>query len=335
MVVALQWSVDKIALMIMDMVMNKFDCFIVIDGNRGLGKSTLAYKVSKKVSNYFRVLVRETGGKDSPYYKYYEFFPKKQLEHPKKYRYVIYTRNDVINVMNDWRKTAIADEMINVSFNRDFQEDGQKNLVKIINMNRDHCNLLIACVPSFQTIDNQMKNLCKIRFTVVKRGLAIIQTPNKSLYSTDKWDTANNERIERKWFQKGTGLPKYTQLNTFRGFVKFGSLSKEEQRIYDQIKTNERSLIAKDLGVTEGELGKEKVDFKDEILEKLQNGLIKNRQVIEGYAYANKITPDSLIDSLRRKLAKQNKNPKVSTYFTDKNARDKPDKIPNIHSFTP
>ena len=132
------------------------------------------------------------------------------------FRSMIYTKKETLNFFHQWNKNGIADEMINVTFNRDFYDLDQKNVIKMINMNRDHCNLFIACVPQFQNLDTQIKNLCKIRITVVRRGLAIIQTPNRTIYVKDKWDQATNEKFEREWLQKGISKPTYSKLTTFR-----------------------------------------------------------------------------------------------------------------------
>ena len=135
------WSMDRFAVMIVKMLLNKFDCMIIVEGNRGLGKSTFAYKLLLKVNNYFRIIYRETHKEEMK--DWYKFNPNMQLKHPSKFRSVIYTQKDVINFYDKWHVSAIADEMINVAFNREFFSNDQKNLVKMINMNRDHNNLFI------------------------------------------------------------------------------------------------------------------------------------------------------------------------------------------------
>lgn len=308
-------SMQRLNETIAKMLLNKFDSFMIIEGNRGLGKSTLAFHILKKQNNIFKFIgkeIPELAGR-------YEFRPTQQLKYPEKFRSVIYKQEDVINFYNKWYQSAIADEMINVAFNREFWSENQKNLIKMINMNRDHCNLLIACVPQFQVLDNQIKNLCKIRITVVRRGLAVVQTPNRTIYNSDRWDSANNEKIEREWLKRGTGLPQYSKLNTFRGMLKFPPLSPKEQKIYDAIKNQERNVIAKDLGVTDGKAKKKSV-FEDTV-EKLLAGRIRNAHVLEGLAYAEGTTPDAFRTKIRRELIKRGKAPLVAEYFWDKKAK--------------
>ena len=116
--------------------------------------STLAVQISNKV---YRSKVRVNNT--------YVFKPIEDL---------IYKQTDFLEaVLKRWRDTFIIDEAINVVFNRDFYNDNQKKIIKGLNMNRDHYNLIILCVPSFANMDTQIKQLCKMRITVVKRGYAI------------------------------------------------------------------------------------------------------------------------------------------------------------------
>lgn len=290
---------------------------MVIEGNRGLGKSTFAFELANKVHRYFRIVQRETGGIKSEYKGWYEFKPLMQLKHPKEHRAIIYTQSDVINFYDKWHKVAISDEAINVAFNREFFSTEQKNLIKMINMNRDHGNLLIMCVPQFQNLDNQIKNLCKIRITIARRGIAIIQTPNRTVYNKDKWDSANNERIEREWLRKGTGLPQYSRLNTFRGMIKFPPLTARNQWIYDKIKGNERNVIKSDLGVTDGK----KQDPFDALYEKLIAGGVRNSSIIEGFAMSNGLTLSQLHGRIVTRLKKDGKPHMISDYLWDRKAK--------------
>lgn len=316
------WSMEKFCVMILEMLTNKFDCLIIIEGNRGLGKSTLAWHILKKVSAINKQIVKVTGGKESPYFKQYQFKPVAQTKG--KFKSVIYTKEDVINFFDKWHHSALADEMINVAFNREFWNEDQKNIIKLMNMNRDHCNLFVACVPQFQTLDNQIKNLAKIRITIARRGLAVIQTPNRTIYNRDRWDTATNEKIEREWLKKGSGLPQYSRLNTFRGMLRFPALSKKEQAIYDQIKVGERNIIKKDLGVTE-ENGGEKQDALTKVLNKLIDGSVRNGTELEGCAFAMGLTKDQLMGRLKTQLGKLNKPMQLSQYYWDKKAKTQDD----------
>jgi len=295
--VILQWSLKKMTFMICDILLNKFDCCIAIEGNRGLGKSTLAYHLTRGVA---REMQRR--GVDG-----YKFSAKKCL---------LYQRTEVIKFFHKWKRSGIADEMINVTFNRDFYDEDQKDLIKMINMNRDHCNLFIACVPQFQNLDNQVKNLMKIRLTVVRRGMAIVQTPNRTIYAKDRWDQAVNEKIEREWLKKGIQRPQYSRLTTFRGLLRFPPLTEKQEMIYQDVKDTKRNVVAREqMGIEDD------VDDQDPVksaLAMLKEGKIRNHIYLEGFAVAHGKNVESFKRTLMNELKKQGKDHRLSKYYWDK-----------------
>lgn len=292
----------KMVWMIMQILQNKFDCVIIIEGNRGLGKSTLAIHLARAVAREFKKL-----GQDKYKFNWRNSF--------------IYTKKETKRFLHKWDASGIADEMINVTFNRDFYDEGQKDIIKMLNMNRDHRNLFIACVPQFQTLDNQIKNLCKLRLTVVRRGLVVIQTPNRTIYVKDKWDQATNEKIEREWIKKGIRNPHYTRLTTFRGLMKFPALTEKQEELYQNTKDGKRNLIAQEeMGIDEQE---EESDPYKEMIEMLKEGKVKNGTFVNGFAMANGIKPDSFQSGLRTKLKDQGLNHKLSDYYWEKTAQKK------------
>lgn len=299
-----RWKMDRVIDMIALTLLNKFDCFIVIEGKRGLGKSTLAYHLSRRVSRRMKTL-RE----HKEYKSWYRFLPKRDI---------LYSREKVIDFFNKWHMIGIGDEMINVTFNRDFYAEDQKTLIKIINMNRDHQNLFIACVPQFQTLDTQIKNLTKIRLTVVRRGFALIHTPNKTIYGRDIWDTITNEKIEREWLKKGTRNPHYARLTTCRGFLNFPDLPEKSRLIYEGIKKDERNLLMQE---REDEKKKKKEDPFEKVYGMLIDGKIKDKSVLDGMAIAQDLEPEAIKRKLVRQLKKEGKETALGSYFSSKKGR--------------
>lgn len=294
----LVWSMKRIVDMIVATLLNKFDAQIYIEGKRGLGKSTLAYELAWLTSIRFKKLAKEIPELEGKY----TFKPKRDL---------LYKRDKVIDFFEDWNRIAIADEFINTAFNRDFYQEEQKTLIKIINMNRDHCNLFIGCVPQFQTLDTQIKNLCKMRITVVRRGMAVIQTPNQTIYIKDIWDSTTNEKIEREWLKKGLTKPRYTNISTVRGVVKFPDLSPSHRKKYEKVKIEERTILQR-----EREDKKEvKLSPIDDAIERLLDNRIRNSAILEGMAFAHGISPESFLQSIRSRLKKNGKSHALATYY--------------------
>ena len=209
-----------------------------------------------------------------------------------------------------------------MAFNRDFYDEEQKDIIKMINMNRDHSNLFLACVPQFQNLDSQIKQLCKIRLTVVRRGVVIIQTPNRTIYVKDRWDTATNEKIEREWVAKGIKNPHYAKLTTFRGIMKFPKLREKSELRYQEVKDHKRNLVAKEeMGIDVDE--DERQDPYVVGMDMLISGKVRNGTFLDGFAQANGIIPATFKAGLRSRLQKKGKDHKVGNYYWEKKAKAK------------
>jgi hypothetical protein len=328
----LKISRETLCKLIVLTLLNKFDFFLCIEGNTGTGKSTLAIHIARGVRAEFRRLFALNH--DTVEY-YYEKVIKKQiismeefclylldLKKKKAYDYnpykdLIYDQKNMIRGLSSWHRIFIPDEMINITFNRDFQGEEQKKIIKLINMYRDHCNLIISSVPQFQTLDVQIKNLTKMRISIARRGVGVIQTPNKIIYGKDKWDSANNEKIEREWLIHG-GKPKYTKLTTARGLIHFPPLSHKLEEEYHKIKNDKRSnIVEKDMGIVQE---KERLDPIEQIYDLLINGKIKNSSELDGMAIAHGIDKESIRGRMRRLLEKNCKG-LLSEHYWDKRAR--------------
>ncbi len=196
----------------------ELDANIIMDGMRGAGKSTLAYK-----------LLTKTG----------KFNPRRDL---------MFSRDDVMNAFKERKFGCIdADEMINAAHNRDFFSGDQKNFIKIMNMYRDNYNILIGSVPFFYDLDPQIRKLFKIRITIIKRGMAIVQMNKNSLYTNDPWETNINKKIEENWINKmkmGKPVkPQYNRLTTYVGHMFFTKLRPDQEKIYKELKALKRSQL--------------------------------------------------------------------------------------------
>ena len=328
-----KWKIMNLVRVIVATLLNKYDYFMVIEGGTGIGKSTLAFHIASGVAKEFRRLYRLDEETIEYYYERIgksmnlteeEFIAKLMLlKENKEYKFLpnrslIYTQSELQNHLASWHNIAIPDEMINITFNRDFYSEKQKDIIKMLNMFRDHENLTVACVPQFQTLDNQIKNLCKMKITVKKRGVAIIHSPNSTVYCKDKWDQATNEKIEREWIIKKITHPNYSKLTTFRGLVKFPPLSRKQEALYQEIKNKKRSVVLKDDMHIQL---KEDDDPFNKIMKVLVDGGIKNGHVIDGFAMGMGLTRDQLKNRIARELGKMNKPTAISHYYWDKKAR--------------
>jgi hypothetical protein len=213
------WTLKFLRECIEDMTKDtmKFDCIIFIEGNRGEGKSTLAYQILKGL----------------------------KVEIPfKPQRDILFSRQDTIKHLATKINGCIwSDELINVAYKRDFYVEDQKDLLKALDMYRDSRNVFVGCIPKFIDLDTKIQKLCKIRITVIRRGLVLIHLQKRTIFSNDPWDVKNNQKIENKWINRSNSNPKYGQLSTVRGLLQFGDLTPLQREEYEAIKKEKRSHI--------------------------------------------------------------------------------------------
>lgn len=229
------FTVKDIVYMIIGCMLNEFDFPLVVEGKRGIGKSTLVWKICRRIPG---------------------FQPRKSM---------VYSREDLIKAIATWHYSAIfPDELINAGHNRDFFASEQNLLIKLINMYRDSCNLIAGAVPYFVDLDPQLRKLIKMRIQVIERGFAVVHLQIEGSFSKDPWLLKECEKIERTW---KPGKPKYMQLPTAIGFLKFGDLSAKERDLYKQIKREKRNKLyafGEDLGPESGE-GDPRVKIYEEL----------------------------------------------------------------------
>ena len=212
------WTIGDLAKSIKDRQERELDVNIIVDGARGNGKSTLCYK-----------LLTRTG----------KFNPEKDL---------MFTRDDVMNGIINRKFSCIqADEMITSAHNRNFFSSDQQKFIQMMNIYRNNFNILMGCIPNFYDMDPQVRKLMKIRITVIKRGVAIIQIAKSSLYGNDPWETNVNKKIEEQWqnkVKKGElAKAQYNKLTTYAGHLFFTKLSPQQEEKYKRLKELKRSEL--------------------------------------------------------------------------------------------
>jgi len=278
------WHLKDLAGMSDRIISENFDCVIAITGNRGLGKSTLAYKLALASSLKFK--------------------PEKDI---------VFGKKDTLRSLAHGRKKVIiADEVIQTAFNRDFYTTENKQFIKILTMNRDRNNLIILCIPHFSSIDNQIKNLVRIRIDVVRRGLAIIHTPNKTSYTRDVWDIATNEKIERTWLKSGIQKPKFAKLTTFRGIMRFKPLTEIQEERYLRIKEEKRNKV-----LQEQEDKQEEKKPVDRLVELLLAKKIRNSKHYFDLCEVLNVPPDSMNSQMRSKLRAMHIRKTPAQFYAD------------------
>lgn len=244
--------------------------------------------------------------------------------HPK--RDIVFTREDVLKHISTKKGGIIwADELINVGYLRDFYIEEQKLLLKALNMFRDSTNVFVGCIPKFVELDKQLQRLCKIRITVVRRGIALIQTQLHNIYIPDGWDIRNNQKIESKWGMHRGKNPRYSQLTTIKGLVKFPDLSPHQRQEYEAIKEEKRNRIFGDYqDVTL--LGNPEKIFYQNLLEQVKTEKI-TPSILETIATINNKKPNEIRRKLNLMLKEEGNKLRLKDYIIDKEKKLRRDKL--------
>lgn len=228
---------------------NDFDNIVLVDGGTGQGKSTFVNKTLMRFGDQF-----------------------------KPWRDQIYSRDDALKQIATRQKALIwSDEMINIAHNRNFMTPDQILLVKRLNMYRDHNNTFVGCVPAFQELDTQLLRLAHMRITLLRRGVALVQMPKRSLYSKDPWDIKNNAKIEAEWNSKGTKNPRYGRLSTAKGMLFFNDMTEGQRVLYKEIKRIKRAKIYGKLEEEEEARDPEK-QWYNNVITMMQEGKVDRHQ---------------------------------------------------------
>ena len=210
-----KWSVKDIADILKARQANKFDGNLAVSGDRGNGKSTLINKI------FYR----------------FKFRPKKHQ---------VYNREDVINLLRKQKYSlCFDDEAVNTGYKRDFQNSGQKELIKVLTAYRDSFNIHASAIPNFFSLDKDLRDLFFLHLHVIERGISVVHMPLQGrLYSQDRWDSKYNAKVEELWSKKiqrnPTFKPAYYKLSTFRGYLFFRDLTDKQKKLYEEVKEEKR-----------------------------------------------------------------------------------------------
>lgn len=266
------WTIKDLSEIAKKRRKNEFDCIIAFCGPRGNSKSTGGYKLGLRLN----------------------FKPERDL---------IYDRDELLEALEDWDRVIDGDEIINAAYKREFYNVDQIELIKLLNMYRDHRHVIILCIPNFWDLDKPLRDLVKIRVDMKKRGVGEVHAPLNMSYADDKWDKIVNEKIERGWQRKeGKVKRKPWQLTTFVGFLRFGKLHPDQEEKYKRLKNEARERLA-DIkrARKEGLNDSKERNFYDNLL-KLIKGKKVTKEGLMQVCLTNGLKYTSVVSNLNNRL---------------------------------
>jgi len=267
------WSIKDLVEIAKSRQKNKFDMIIVVTGGRGDGKSTFIYKFFSRF-NQFRP-----------------------------WKHMVYSRRDVMRLLEKIKYGCIFDdEAIRTGYKRKFFEEDQKLLIQMLNMYRDNFNVYAMAIPSFYSLDKDLRDLIKIHIHVIERGLGVVHVANEGiLYSDDCWDVKYNQKVEERWArakQKNPNYrPKYNRLTTFRGYIKFGDLTPRQRELYEEVKVTKRKAVYEEEMKSEEDKG----GFYEKIIERLKSCEM-SKEILQEICLVNGLKYSAVSSMLNIKL---------------------------------
>ncbi len=188
---------------------NELDNMVLITGARGSGKTTFVGKILFMMDN---------------------FDPFKSM---------VYTKEAMFKLIKEKNGYIWADESVVNVAKGNVMTRASKLLFESTTINRDNYNIVFFCMPFIEDFDTKILQYVSAWIHIDTRGLGVLLLPaNKGLFGKRNWDVVALKRMYdefRKENQNLTHVP-YWIFENFRGYIKFGKLTKEQDQIVKEIK---------------------------------------------------------------------------------------------------
>lgn len=280
------WTIKEFTGVLRKRQLNKFDCNMGVSGKRGDGKSTFLFKI-------------------------YNSFKKDGFIQEK---HQVYEQKDVIRLLAQQQFSFCwDDEAINSGYKRDFQNSGQKTLVKVVTNYRDNYNIYASALPFFYSLDKDLRELIFVHVHIIERGIAVILLPlTDQIHASDPWDTKANIKIEEREYTRMKKTPgstfRYHKFTTFAGFIYFGPMTKKQESYYKSIKQKKRH---KSFGLKTQD---EQQDFKHRCYNLLTTGKLTKDGLIQACLLENR-KYTSMLTELNRMLKNNGETKTVKDFY--------------------
>lgn len=188
---------------------NQFDNIILITGSRGIGKSTITGKVL---------------------FQFPDFNP---------FENIVYTKEAMFKLAKNKNGYIWGDEAIINVAKGNVMTRANKMLHELFTISRNNFNIIFLLLPFVEDFDSKILQYCSMWLHVDSRGLAVMLLPaNQGIFGRANWDLIQMKRIFdefRKENQNLSHIPFWIFQN-FRGYVKFGKLTDQQEKIVNEIK---------------------------------------------------------------------------------------------------
>lgn len=262
---------------------NELDNMILVTGSRGSGKTTFTGKVL---------------------FNFQEFDP---------YVSMVYSKEAMFKLIKKKRGFIWADEGVINAAKGNVMSRANKLLFEASTINRDNYNIVFFLMPFIEDFDSKILQYCSAWIHIDSRGLAVLLLPaNKGLFGRSNWDISQMKKIYDE-FQKNVAGLKHTPywiFDNFRGYIKFGKLTKEQDSIIKEIKQLRKNENL-DREMQEVEVEVKNMDnyvkySSKKIAEALMKGEIRDQEQFERTCTEMKLNPVEIAKRCDRILKANN-----------------------------
>lgn len=270
--------------LLIDRVEIQKDNIILITGKRGSGKTTFALKQSMGLSNFEKL--EEDYNKEINISL--EEKIKIKLENYCKFdmdRDLVFQNKELQELCRNNKKAFIlADEAIVSTGRRNSMTRVNKILHQILTINRKNCNTIFFCLPSVEDFDVSILQYVSCWVHIDDRGLGAVLLPNMtSIFGRKAWDIDKMKKIYEKFMEDNPSALQvpYWLFDNFKGYIKFGKLSKEVEERYLELAHEKKNLENFDdvsIIKKESKVDDTKKQLLKQIAEKLVKGEINEKE---------------------------------------------------------
>lgn len=298
--------------LLIDRILNKKDNIVLITGKRGTGKTTLAIKLilgfedMDSNEEYYNVEKNINLSEDEKITHKLGQFTKFDMEN-----HMCFSKKELQQLWKECKKAFIlADEAIVSSNRRNSMTKANKMLMEIATINRKNFNTLFFCMPSIEDFDLAILQYISHWIHIDDRGLAAVLLPNPpSLFGRKSWDIDKMKKIYEKFVESNPTAPSvpYWLFNNFRGYLRFGALSKKVEEKYEAIVHMKKNQDSDDQEAEEnkpkkGQIPKDKKIKIKNIVEKLINGELSNSEEYYSNAAGLELTKEKFNKEINKEL---------------------------------
>lgn len=298
-----RWTVLPLFLikeMLLDRRANEKDNVILVTGSRGDGKTTFTGKIL---------------------FQFPDFEP---------FQSIVYTKEGFFKQLKTKNGYVWADEGVVVSAKGNVMTRANKMLFEALTINRDNFNIVFFLMPFVEDFDSKILQYCSMWVHIDSRGLGVVMLPsNKGLFGKRNWDIDAMKKLFDEFQKeniKANHMPYWVYPN-FRGYVKFGKLKPEQDKIVKEIKElrkneNLDKKSQEEVVIEVKDLDNYQKYSSKKIAELILKGELRSMENFKAICTEMKLIPEDTIRRCGTILKRNNVNKTVKQIFTDYEKED-------------